>query len=159
MQEQTTEYPIDTRVLQKGDRVEVATIERAFGVSRDTKDYRLALMRVRAHVELRFADRGEPVTIAESDGDLMILTDAEAATYNDARVWGYVRRAAMALKRQRDVDRSKLDDDQRKRHDRALETNGRAIMAATRERALPAPKPNQRQTPARLPTSKETPCS
>lgn len=141
------EYPIPTDHLRKGDRIERADIEHAFGVKADTKAYRLALMRAKNHVERRFLERGEPVTIAEDDGALMILTDSEAAVYNNDAVWSYVRRAARALSRQRVVNRANLTSEQRDTHDRALEVNGRAIAAARREQRRPVLRAEERKTP------------
>lgn len=134
MTEETTEYPLATDQLIKGSRVERAEICRAFSVEPDTKAFRLALMRARHYIEGRFLDRGEVVTITEDNGSLMILTDAEAAVFNDDAVWRYVKRAARSLVRQRAVDRAQLTPAQVSVHDRALEVNGRALAATYQEK-------------------------
>ena len=141
------QYPFDLSKFSKGDRIDRAAVEVAFGVRADTKGFRVALLRLRCYLEEDFLDRGEIVTITEDDGALMILTDVEAAVFNDEAVWGFVRRATKALARQRAVDRSKLDADQTKQHDRALEVNGRAIAATHRERSAPTLRAEDRQTP------------
>jgi hypothetical protein len=133
---ETTEHPIATNSLSKGDVIAAAYLERAIGAPRETDAYRLGLRRIIDYVTRRLRDRGEIVTIVERKHSLVILTDAEASEYNAQRFNIELRGAARAHARNLGVDRSKLPDAQLAKHDRALETNGRILHAIRRERAL-----------------------
>lgn len=126
---QATEYPLPTDDLGKGSRVAADVIEHAFGVARGTDEYRLRLLRVRDYIAQRLAERGEFVTIVGESNDLVILTDEQASAYN-ARRFEVTRRAGeRAFVRLGQVDRARLAEETRKRHDRDLVAIGRRIQA------------------------------
>lgn len=135
MNDDTTEYPIATDGLRKGDRVSVNAIERAFSVKRQTDAYRLALLKASNYIVRRFRDRGEIVTVVERKHDLVILTDDEASKYNDERFAINIRGAARAHTRNLGVDRSKLSAGVIDEHDRRIVNNGRVLGAIRNERA------------------------
>lgn len=132
--DETTEYPIKTDHLVKGDTVDALTIEQAFSVKRETDAYRFAMLRASDYVTRRFRDRGETVTVVDRKHNLVILTDAEAAEYNDQRFAIELRGAARAHARNLGVDRANLTTAQVRTHDRALEVNGRLLGAIRKER-------------------------
>lgn len=152
----TTEYPIPTSDLRKGDIVSVDQIEEAFRVARGTDAYQLAARRASDYIVQRLAERGLHVTIAQRKHSLMILTDEEASTYNAHRFDLELGGAGRALRRLAEVDRSQLSSGRIVDHDRALEVRGRMLAAARRERRQLQPKPHERTTPG-LPPSKDTP--
>lgn len=144
---QTTEYPIETAQLRKGDVIGVAEIERAFGVKNGTDRYNLALLRIGAYVTQRFVDRGEVVTVICDRGTLRILTDPEASEYNAERFWAQVRGAGRAHVRQLGVDRSRLDEHERTVHDRSLVTQGAVLSAIGKAQRELEVGPTARVTP------------
>lgn len=153
MSEQT-EYPFDTDVLEKGSCVPPETIERAYGVRRNEKNYGLTLMRASNFVEGRFLDRGEVVTIESHKDGLRILTDEEQVSYNEARDKHHLRGLGRVQRRRLGADRSKIASDElRARHDTNCVRAGmriQAIRAAERAPLLP-PRPTDRLTPGALP--------
>lgn len=132
----TTEHPIATDSLSKGDVIVAVDLERALGVKRETDAYRLGLRRIVDYITRRFRDRGEIVTVVERRHCIVILTDAEASEYNAQRFTIELRGAARAHARNLGVDRSQLTSEQAAHHDRALQTNGRILHAIRRERAF-----------------------
>ena len=132
---QTTEYPIATEHLRKGDTITAETIERAFSVRRDTDAFRMAALKIREYVAKRFRDRGEVVTVTERKHDLVILTDEEASKYNHERFAINIRGAARAHSRNLGADRGMMSAEVQREHDRRLVVDGRVLGAIRSERA------------------------
>lgn len=149
---ETTEYPIATSHLQKGDTINAETIEAAFGVKRGTQAYQFAVMRVCDHVRQRFAERvpAEIVTVVQDHDAVVVLTDNEATEYNARRFKSGIAQAARSHRQQLGVDRSKLDEAKVPEHDRSLTVQGRVLSAINKARRMPALKPAARGTPEKL---------
>jgi hypothetical protein len=142
-----TEYPINTENLVKGSRVSIREIEEAYGVRFGTDAFQLAALKLTSYLERRFRDRGQIVTVVQRKGDVVILTDAEAATENSRQFDLKVRGAARAHVRGQGVDRSQLNEGDRAVHDRNLESQGRQLSALRAAKGLPTPSAHKRQTP------------
>lgn len=145
-----TEYPINTEDLDKGSRISAATIEHGYSVKRGTDEYRLAMLRAKAFIVHRLAER-DLFVVAKFDGhDIIILTDNEAAPYTDDEFKRGVRKMGRSLAQQASVNRANLTDDVRTRHDRAMVVNGAgyAAIKSARRKAAIAPKARDRMTPA-----------
>jgi len=143
-----TEWPLETKHLAKGDRIPASIIEEVFKTSREKRNYGLKLMRACDFVTRRLLERGISAVVVSEHDDLVILTDAEAATYSAHNFDLGRRKMGRSLQRQAAVDRSQLTPDQLATHDRALAQHG-AIYAATTKacRTFALPSPTQRNTP------------
>jgi hypothetical protein len=145
-----SEYPIDTATLCKGSRILADEIERAINVKRTSRDYSLALLKLRKFIEWRLAERDlEVVTCSERD-DIKILTDDEAAPHTDNEFQNALKKARRELRKQASVDRAGITEDAiRAEHDRALVVNGRTYAGAqkARRQAMLPPSPRERLTP------------
>jgi hypothetical protein len=147
---ETRIYPFETDHLRKGDRVTREQIERAYGVKAGTDEYRLrGMLRAREHVLSAFAERGEIVTVTEERQDLVILTDEEAAAYNERHFDLALDSMRRCHGRKLAVDRAELSAEVRERHDRTLLTQGRQLHAVRVAAKLEA-APRERETPAAL---------
>jgi hypothetical protein len=159
-EQQQTEYPFDTDVLEKGSYVQPETIERAYGVRRSDKNYGLTLMRAGDFVEGRFLDRGEVVTIESHKDGLRILTDEEQVSYNEARDKHHLRGLGRVQRRRLGADRSKIASDElRARHDTNCVRAGMRIQAIRAAERAPLPQPHltARLTPGRLSDRQDPP--
>jgi hypothetical protein len=145
--EDRREYPFDTDSLEKGSRISVEMIEQAYGVTSGTDAYQLATLKASAYIERRFRDRGVVVTVVQRKGEIVVLTDAEAAVENARQFDLKVKSAARAHFRAVNVDRSQLDDGDRAVHDRNVEVQGRQLAAMRAAKALPETRPHARATP------------
>jgi hypothetical protein len=150
---ETTKFPFDTDGLNKGDAIPAETIERAYSVSRDSKEYGFAILMARDFLTKAFLERGEVVTVAMVKGVLRIFTDEEQVEYNTNRFRDGIRDAHRAHTRMLGADRSEIRNTQKlEAHDRRLEVQGRILSAVDRERKILRPTPNPRMTPG-LPAS------
>ena len=115
----------------------------------DEEGYRLRLMAWQQHLERALRKAGKPMTtrIRESGGSVALLTDAEASDYNRRRHDSYLRRARRRHNSMLEVDPTRLDDDERRSHERSVCAQA-AIQASieTARREL-RPVPHQRRTP------------
>lgn len=145
----TEEYPFDTSTLEKGSRVTAEQIERATGCSPESKNFGLAMLRIKGYVTWRLAQRGLDVVVRAVKNDLVILTDSDAAPYTDAKFQNRIAQAAHALQEQLSVSRHALTDGERLRHDRACAVNGATLAGARKARKaeLALPTRRVRQTP------------
>ena len=156
MSNSTTKYPFETDHLQKGDSIPAEIIEKAYSVSKDTKEYQFAAMAANHYVVRQFLDRGEVVTVIHRDGSLVILTDEEQVEYNADRFKQGVRDARKAHTRMLGADRSQIKDPRLlEAHDRRLEVQGRVLNAITKETKVIRPSPATRSTPGLPPGKSE----
>lgn len=147
---ETTEYPIATTHLRKGDAITAEKIESAFNVKRGTDPYRFAVMRTIDYVSRSLAERGMPVTVVERKHCVVILTDDEASEHNARRFKAEVAGAARAHRRQLLVDRANVDQAKIAEHDRALVVQGRVMGAINKARRMPDLVAAPRCTPGKL---------
>ena len=124
-----TRYPLDYDTLKKGDVITAEQLEKITGLPRDSTKYQLKVMALQQHVADELAVRGRPVTVVVRLRELVILTDAEASTYNHERLGVHLHGAMRAHDRTQAVDVSNLDDDQKKEHVRRIEVGGKFVQA------------------------------
>lgn len=142
-----TRSPIDYDSLNKGDVIPASRIAEITKTSPDSKKYPLQLLRLKNRIERELAERGHVWTLATINGDLKILTDAEASTYNYVESSHARRKERRCFVRQGSVDTSQLPSDQRREHDRRLEIQGRYIQAQASVRQQIRLKPAERNVP------------
>ena len=100
-----------------------------------------------SYIERRFRDRGVVVTVVQRKGEIVVLTDSEAAVENARQFDLKVKSAARAHFRAVNVDRALLEEGERAVHDRNVEVQGRQLAAMRAAKALPEPRPHTRSTP------------
>lgn len=122
-------HPIDYDSLRKGDVIPASQIEKITGTKVDHKNYAFRLLRLKERVERELADRGKIWTLSCTNGDLKILTDSEAATYNYVESSHARRKERRCFIRKGAVDVTQLPEDQRPQHERELEIQGKYIQA------------------------------
>jgi hypothetical protein len=130
----TNEYPLDTEGLGKGSRVTGDRIAEATGVPTSSRNFGLAMLRIKGYVYAALAERGLDVVIRQDGDDLVILTDSEAAPYTDDKFRQRIVQAGLALREQLSVARGGLTDEEVARHDRALTVNGMTYAGARKAR-------------------------
>lgn len=123
-------YPLDWRSLVKGQEIPVQECERMLGVSRTDRRYGLRLVSARDYIMRCRAEIGQPVSLRISRGGLIVMTDPGASEYHAGRAEQGVRtiarhhRRLVAL-----VDRSALDAEAQREHDRAVALGAARIQA------------------------------
>jgi hypothetical protein len=138
---------IDFGALDKGTVIPAAEVERCLGLPRTHRAYSMAALGLRAAIESHFAVDGVTVTVIQRSDDLVILTDREAAEYNRERFKQHVRGMRRSHRRAAGVNPVPLTEQERRDHDRALEVQGRILLAVAAVRREIAPKPHERRTP------------
>jgi hypothetical protein len=138
---------IDFGALAKGTVIPAAEVERCLGLSRTHKAYSMAALGLRGAIESHFAADGLTVTVIQRSDDLVILTDREAAEYNRERFRQHVRGLRRSHRRAAGVDPVPLTEQERRDHDRALEIQGRILLAVAAVRREITPRPHERRTP------------
>lgn len=122
-------HPLNFDALQKGDIISAEQIESITQCQRSHRSYQLRVLALKEQIQRELRDRGRVVTIACRKDALHILTDAEAAEYNERAMGEYFRRAGRALYRKIHVDQSQLTDEERKVHQRQIEVRNRQMQA------------------------------
>ena len=111
--------PIDVQKLDKGSFVSPDYIESTTGLKRGTKEYQLRLLSIRAYIE---------------DDGLRLLTDPEAVEYTAAMHEQRVRQLIKTSVHTREIDVMKLDEGQRKQHERSMIKQGMTVQAIRKVR-------------------------
>jgi hypothetical protein len=131
-------YPFEVDDLEKGSRIARSVIEDAYGVRFGSDEFGMALLKARQYLEQSFAVRGIVVTVKSDHGDLVVLQDEDASSYNERRFNEGLRAARRSHFRNLAVDRSKLTDERRGDHDRTLVNQGRILSAVKEARRISA---------------------
>lgn len=142
-------YPIDVWKHEKGDWLTPEQCESITGVSRNAPrgKYQLRLLGLRQSIERAWErERDEVITTAVEKDGIRILTDEGAVSTNERRSIQRIRGLASDLAKQNGVDRTKLTDDGRAKHEKALTRLG-AFLAGGRAAVRAALKPHKRTTP------------
>ncbi len=142
----TTVYPLDTSNLQKGDVIPQSQLIQIVKAAPGTSRYAWGAMRVRDFVVKSLAKRGLEVTVVTKNGNLVILTDAEAGPYNKQFAKTGARRIHRATRRHSRIDLSNLTAEQRIDWDRnqiRLSMVSNALSSAERK-SIPAAVPHKR---------------
>lgn len=143
---QTEKHPFDFDALKKGDVIYAEQIERLSNTKRSDRAYQLKLLGFREQLQRELESRGMPVTVRIDHDNLIILTDSEAAAYNAAWFNSRKRQLLTCHYRSLQIDTSALDEDERKRHERAIMSQG-AQIAAMRQATRVASTTHKRITP------------
>lgn len=118
--------------LEKGSVITAQQVEDATGVSRHTRGYDLAILKLAEKVDAYLrGERGLCATIVSERDCLRLLTDPEASAYQAAAFRQSMRRMARADRRLREVDEAALSSREREAHDQAARAQG-VILAAQR---------------------------
>ena len=139
--------PVDYDALKKGDVIPAARIEQIVGVTRASPNYAFRMLRLKGQIERELADRGKVWTIASANGDLRVLTDAEASTYNFTEAAHARSKERRCFARQAAVEVDKLPADERPEHERRLYIQSRFIQAAAAVREELKLEPARRAVP------------
>jgi hypothetical protein len=133
-QPRTEPFPIEFSKYRRGDKIHASVVERAYGIARDDRRYRLrAQLQMKAAAEHAFRLRGEgEVTIVCRGDDLVILTHAEASRENTRRFWQHFTGAGRARVRHADVDPAQIPEGERLPHALQQTRMGRMLAAAVR---------------------------
>lgn len=141
-------WPVDYDALVKGSIIPAETLERITQKKRDSADYALAVLNLKERVEQELFDRNKHWTLRIHKGEIKVLTDAEAAVHNHAEQVRARRAMHRRYALQLSVDVSRLEDDQRKQHDRNVELDGKYIQAMQDVRKRMLPTAHKRNVPA-----------
>lgn len=110
-------YPMDTEHLQKGQVLDIPTLEAIFGQRYDiSTDWDLQLMKLQGIIH---ADRADITVVIDRDR-LRVLTDAEASEHNMHLVARGARLIVSRNERLLGVDRGQLTVDESNEHDRRV---------------------------------------
>jgi hypothetical protein len=133
--------------LQKGDYISPYEIEGMSGETEGTRGFQFAVMQLRSEIETALACAGRPATIKTEGGGLRVLTDAEAAVYNDRH--GDLARFKLfrAFRRNQAVDEAYLTPPERQAHYRSLEVQGKYVSALKKIARQLHIEPVRRMTP------------
>jgi len=144
----TKRYPLNFENLKKGDVITEDQLVEILKEPKESVKFWSKKLALRMEIMDRLAEMGNPVTVKETKGDLVILTDLEASTYNNRMFTNTVRQLVRTHNRSCQVDDSDFGEDERKRHRRMIEINGRTIQGALlgRRGKLQLP-PYERTTP------------
>jgi hypothetical protein len=151
-----TRFPIDYDSLKKGDVIPAELLEKIAEAPRSTPKYQLKVLAFQQQIMDEMRARGNPVTVIVRGGEIVVLTDAEASTYNAERLGAHLHGVMRAHERSQAVDVANLDDEQKKVHTRRVEVGGKfvqAIIDTGRKLKLPA---YTRKTPG-LPNPADVP--
>ena len=161
-------FPLDYDQLHKGSIISIETIEEYCGYEHGTDYYNLSALRLKNLILQAFEDRGDPVTMKSSKGQLIVLTDQEASNYNDKRQRSGMKTIVTSYKRLVNVDAAALEDGDKKTLERRLIISGKVLqgmiaghkegvklVAEQRKTPLPPPtqQPSGQQDEQRAPAS------
>lgn len=154
MQDEGINYhPLDVGSLVKGQTLEVEELETRLGILRSSPNWWKKVLGLKQWIDKERAKRGLPeMTMCTPGGMLHVCTDSEAAAYNRRMTRLGARRITRSHRKNIAVDMTKLTADETQLHERAIIRQA-FIMSSLRSaqhRALPAPAPQERTTPAMI---------
>ena len=123
-----SKYPLDTTDFGKGSVITSHQLEEVTGYKKEEHCYRLEVLRIKGYIEKSLAARNLHVTISIRGFDLCILTDREAAIYNDNQIRIRINQAINSFERLLRVDASELDIQEKQTHRRNIDVNSRYIQ-------------------------------
>ena len=113
-------FPFDYETINKGDIVSTAEIEVVLSMSKDHPSFRLALLGLKEQLEKGLTSLGKIYTITTENCCLNVLTDEQAAPYNQALFEQRMRGMRRDHYRNMHVDVSLLSDQSKAEHERTL---------------------------------------
>lgn len=144
METETTTYPIETSSLRKGDSIPLSTLCNILKAQPGSSRFAFGVMRLKEHVVKSLAMRGLFVTVIVRNNELMILTDAEANTYNMKFAKTGARRIRRSRARHAMIDLSKLTPEQRNEWDRNATRLAVMTSSLSSKKKLPEAVPHTR---------------
>lgn len=123
-------YPIEFSELRKGDTLSASRLETILECKAGTPEYALKLLGFREHFERWARDNGTPYCTATKQGALLILTDPDAAMYENNMVDKCMHRVTKHYCKMLSVDEAKLSDKERGEHERNILVKGRMVQGA-----------------------------
>lgn len=132
------QYPLDFSALDKGQLLEIETLEAVFAQRYETSnDWDLQLMKLQGLIHAHRSD----ITVTIDRDRLRVLTDAEASEHNAQLVARGARLIMSRNERLLSVDRGQLDADQSIKHDRRVLVSSAlaAGIAESRRRIVALP--------------------
>lgn len=149
--QKTTRYPIDVTDLKKGDVIGIDRLKAIIKHPVGSPKWNFGLVNLCQFIMAEKQEIGDPMTACVMDGNVCLLTDPQAAEYNNNYFSRGYRSMFRGLNRQVDVDVRNLSDEQKKLHLRRVEVNSRTAQAAYlgRHNKLKLID-SQRKTPAML---------
>lgn len=129
-------HPLDFDALKKGDTISLAELEDILSIRSDDPSFPLKRLALQQQIESEMDERGNPVTVATRKGQIVILTDDQAAEYNPHCFRLYQRRMAKAHARTLAVDPGELTDIQRRQHEQNVMVQTRVLAAGQEARQL-----------------------
>jgi len=142
-----TRFPVDYDALAKGDVIPAKELSRIVGEPMRSYEYQYKITALTKEIETELWSRGKPWTVRIRNGDIVILTDAEASDYNAERVDKMRRGIYRSHRRMMAVDVAQLTTEERALHDRNAVRSGMVVAALLATRRAPQPIPVQRQHP------------
>jgi len=150
---------MDIDDLELGSVVEASTIEHVLSCNVDDRNYGIKKLALAQFIENEWqSERGFRCTIKHRGDSLVILPHSEASRENPQRLRRALRTAGRAQQRNLDVDPSEFDADDRERHARNLEVDGKTLSAARKARRqalMPTPVKRDQLPPMAEKVSKE----
>lgn len=115
-------FPLDFSALNRGDAIAPETIERVYGVKRDTAEFAFKAMHLKKQIQTYFLmHRSDLPSVVSDHGFLRILTHVEQNEYvaseQQRNIRAFIRRNAEDLYIQ---ERELSEEDQEKRRRRLL---------------------------------------
>jgi hypothetical protein len=139
-------HPLDFAAIAKGDVLTPEQLKTITGTSPGTAKYEFAILSLRKRIMVELRRMGRPVTVACVQGSLRVLTDPEAARYNNAEFNAAFRKCARDFVRLTEVDARKLNDEQRGDLERNILIKGKMLQGARSARTI-AIHSHKRSTP------------
>ncbi len=126
---ESNRWPMDFEALNKGDVIPIEQIERIVQAKKGTEKYALGALSLADAIMKAKAAMIEPVTCKYEKGTLVILNDGDASVYNNNAVRKGIRKIARGFRRMLYVDTSDFSLEEKDKHLRRLETNGKYLHA------------------------------
>lgn len=142
-------FQIDTTGLSPGDAITRGQCEAVIGFTEDThpKDYQFALLQLLGVVQKQLKkEHGRELTVRIVGGELHVLTDQEAASYNPKRFEAGLRLARRSHRRLMAVKVSSLTPEDKAIFAKNV-SNQAYKLSMLRKRAEVPLIPSERQTP------------
>lgn len=144
----TSRWPVDYDTLEKGDTVTRERLEQITGERAGSKGYQLKAIGLQSQIERELHSRGKLWTVKIEREEIRILTDPEASSHNHALQIQARKAMQKRFALNTAVDVAKLDDEQKKQHDRLMEVDGKYIQAITAVRQQLRLASHRRTVPA-----------
>ena len=145
MPDSLAKYPLDFDSLKKGDVINSETISSIYSVPVGSDKYKLGMLALQGQIEKELAIRGLLVTVKGFRYELKILTDPEAAIYNQKRFDDEKNALYRVYARKIAVDINNLTPEQKVKHQRELSVQGQYIQALTGVRRMVRSEAHKRQ--------------